>query len=333
VTEIGQSARTWAPNDSGETCKLCGAAYERIWSVKERRFGSEETFHVGECARCPALILTDPPDDPGRYYPADYPSFTNPHGTNWRAPIRRVRNRALLGRRGLLADLTQRLRPHAATPFLRRTGTTSDSRILDVGSGAGLLLDDLADAGFRHLVGVDRFIPQAVEGRRYRVIKGTIEDVEGEFDLIMFHHSLEHMREQLAPLAAAARLLAPGGWLVIRLPVYPSAAWDTYHEHWFQLDVPRHEYIHSVDSLTRLVEETGLRFDGVEYDSTAQQFAGSEGYRLGLRLTATDRYFPRARMRDWARQAVEINRANRGDQGIFYFQKPLDGSRPNIADE
>lgn len=301
-------------------CTFCGSPYVRTWQVTERRFGTGDIFNVGECAECPALILLDPPEDPARYYPAHYPSFSVQRSA-WRRPVRALRNRLVLGRHGPVARLVSRIRPHTATRFLNRTGTTPRSRVLDVGSGAGALLGDLADAGFTHLVGVDAYIPVAIDRPGYRVIKGTLANVDGQFDLVMFHHSLEHIRDQREALAAAARVLVPDGWCVIRVPVFPSAAWDTYHEQWVQLDVPRHEYIHSVDSLVRLAREAGLTFGGVEYDSTVHQFAGSEGYRHGAKLRATDRHFPRGQLREWERQAREINAAGRGDQAIFYFRR------------
>lgn len=300
-------------------CSLCGSSYFRTWHVRERRFGSEDAFEVGECSRCPALILLNPPDDPGRYYPPEYPPFTA-RRRSWRAPIRRLRNRLLLGRRGPIRHLVDLVRPHPAARLLDRTGATPRSRVLDVGSGAGLLLEDLADAGFRHLVGVDRFIPQGIDGPRYRIVKGTLADIDEQFDLVMFHHSLEHMRNQVEALHEAVRVLAPGGWCVIRVPVFPSDAWDAYHDHWFQLDVPRHEYIHSVASLTRIARDAGLSLDGIEYDSTVHQFTGSESYRRGLTLRATDGYFPPAQLRRWASRVAEINARERGDQAVFYFR-------------
>lgn len=304
-------------------CPFCGSTYERVWQVRERQFGGDGTFLVGECGSCPALILLNPPKDPSTYYPAEYPAF-NVHKHRWRRPLRHLRNRLLLGRRGRMARLVGRFRPHAATRFLERTGATPESRVLDVGSGAGILLHDLADAGFRNLVGVDRFIPEPMHDPRHRVIKGTIDDIHEEFDLVMLHHSLEHMRDQRAALAGAARVLTPAGWCVIRVPVFPSAAWDAYHEHWFQLDMPRHEYIHSVGSLTTLAAEAGLVLDGVEYDSTAHQYAGSEGYKRGFKLQSTEHYFSKATMKQWAQHAMENNASGRGDQAIFYFRKPAE---------
>lgn len=97
-------------------------------------------------------------------------------------------------------------------------------------------------------------------------------------------------------------------------------AWDIYHEHWFQLDVPRHDYIHSVASLTRVATEAGFMLEGVEFDSSAHQFAVSEGFKLGLTVQAAIDHFPAQRMREWARLTREVHSAGRGNQAIFYFR-------------
>ena len=304
---------------SDHRCKLCGSAYVRTWRVPERGVGTNDLFEVGECAACPALTLLDPPADPSPYYPPAYSSFHVKRPV-WRKPQRWLRNRLLLGRRGLIPRLIAAARPHPATRYLDRTATTPASRVLDVGCGSGALLADLHGAGFKHVVGVDRYIPEGSEGSGYRVIKGSLDEIDGEFDLVMLHHSLEHMRDQRGALRQVARLLAPGGWCVIRVPVFPSLAWETYHEDWFQLDVPRHECIHSVDSLTRVAGEAGLSFDGVEYDSTVHQFSLSEGHRLGLSLHHTDDYFSDRQMDEWESLTRQVNAAGNGDQAIFYFR-------------
>ena len=87
----------------------------------------------------------------------------------------------------------------------------------------------------------------------------------------------------------------------------------------YSFRVPRHEYIHSVRSLTRIAQEAGLGLDGVEYDSTAHQFVLSEGYRLGLNLHHSHQ-FPAHQMQEWERLTREVNETGRGDQAIFYFR-------------
>ncbi len=46
---------------------------------------------------------------------------------------------------------------------LRPTGIIPGSRILDVGCGTGVLLYSLSNLGFRHLLGVDKFIDRDIQ--------------------------------------------------------------------------------------------------------------------------------------------------------------------------
>lgn len=61
-----------------------------------------------------------------------------------------------------------------------------------------------------------------------------------------------------------------------RLNGVDSHAWNHYREHWFQLDAPRHFYLHSLRSMQILCEKSDLRIDRVVYDSRESQFWASE---------------------------------------------------------
>jgi hypothetical protein len=108
----------------------------------------------------------------------------------------------------------------------------------------------------------------------------------------------------------------------VRIPTVSSEAWEEYREYWVQLDAPRHLYLHSVESLSRLARLVGLRVDKVTYDSTALQFEGSELYRRGgtLReLSAST--FTRRERREFSRRAKRLNATNRGDQAAFLLTR------------
>ena len=306
-------------SDVPHQCTFCGGLPAATWHATERRYRTGNPFTYSECGTCGALELLEPPEDLSEYYPADYPSFGAP-SERLRNPIRRLRNQLLLGRSGPVAQLVARARPHPAARWLSRTGTTRDSRILDVGSGSGTLLTDLGRVGFRHLTGVDRFIPADIDGPGFRVIKGTIADVDGQFELVMFHHSLEHIVEQRPTVNEVARLLAPRGWCLVRLPIVPSDAWSSYGVDWVQLDAPRHVVIHSIDSLTRLFGEVGLTLEATDYDSTGMQFAGSEAYRRGHKLEDVESVFTDAELRAFEDRARALNAEGRGDQVALYFR-------------
>jgi SAM-dependent methyltransferase len=301
-------------------CRICGAKHVNTISARDHRFDLGNEFHYGECGGCGALELLNPPADPALHYPDAYYAFTPVRRDSLTATIRGVRNRLVLTGSGPIAAGARWLKPHVANPWLARTRLTRTARVLDVGCGAGELLSDLAGAGFQSLTGVDRFIPASIERQGFRVVRGTVADIAGEFDLVVFNHSLEHMRDGAAALAKTAALLATDGWCLVRLPVVPNEAWESYRERWVQLDAPRHEVIHSVDSLRRLSAEAGLEIEAVEYDSTAFQFVGSELYRRSLPLEA-NHTFTRRELARFEARAIALNAAGRGDQACFYLRR------------
>ena len=99
-------------------------------------------------------------------------------------------------------------------------------RVLDVGSGPGYLLRLLAarapDAV--ELVGVDAAAPmvrvaqEATADPRVRFLSGTAEclpEPDGAFDLVVSTTSFDHWADQQAGLLECARVMAPGGCLVL----------------------------------------------------------------------------------------------------------------------
>jgi SAM-dependent methyltransferase len=106
-------------------------------------------------------------------------------------------------------------------------------RILDVGAGEGALLDSLASVG-REAVGLER------RSARPDVREEELSEIDGRFAAVVFWHSLEHLRDAGAALAHAARLLAPGGVVIVAMPNLDSLQARAFGERWFALDLPRH---------------------------------------------------------------------------------------------
>jgi SAM-dependent methyltransferase len=310
---------------SGDTivaCRICGDVLGEPFVAREMMFGFRDEFEYLSCPRCKAVQLRTVPGNMSRYYPDTYYAFTTGRRSGLRMQMRRLRHRLTLGTGGPLAWLAQRLKPHPAVAWIKRTRMTRDSRVLDVGSGSGFLLMDLHEAGFRSLTGVDPYLSTtASPAPGIRMVKGDVHDLEPAFDVVMFHHSLEHMTDQHGALAGAARLMADDGWCIVRVPIVSSYAWETYREHWVQLDPPRHIVLHSVESIKQLAAASGLRLVATEYDSSEFQFLGSELYRRDRPLSEIGEAFTRKERRAYRRQAARLNAEGRGDQAVFYFQK------------
>ncbi len=308
-------------------CAICGGETEPSVVATERMMGVGGEFCYDECRECGCVQLRNVPVSMGPYYSSGYYAFVAPEAPSaLRAIYRTVRDGLLFGRariaRALVATILPRLVMEPGE-WLARAGVGRESRILDVGCGFGALLRRLVDAGYRDVSGLDPFVSADLEYRgRLLVRRATLDQAHGSYDLIMFHHSFEHIEEQKKTMLSVARLLSPGGTCLIRVPTVSSSAWEEYKDRWVQLDAPRHLFLHSRASMERLATSAGLRVDQVVYDSTRFQFEGSELYRrdIPLREMAEHPISPLQRLRYSAR-ARRLNARQQGDQAAFYLRK------------
>jgi 2-polyprenyl-6-hydroxyphenyl methylase / 3-demethylubiquinone-9 3-methyltransferase len=94
-----------------------------------------------------------------------------------------------------------------------------DAVLVDLGCGGGLMGPHVAPLGYRH-VGVDIGLPGLALAREYglRPVAGSVLAVplaDGCADVVLACEILEHVEDDVAVLAECARLLRPGGTLVI----------------------------------------------------------------------------------------------------------------------
>lgn len=315
-------------------CRICGnESGNKLHRLREMMFGRRQAFDYLECASCGCLQIIDIPASMSEYYPPGYYAFTAiPPRSRLLKFLLKLRNEYALSGRGLLGGLLHRYAPpKLPLASLARLDLGHDARILDVGCGRGLLLEALAELGFRNLIAADPFLPNDVKrASRVEFRKATIHEITGEFDVIMFHHAFEHISDPGPTLKAVERLLAPGGRCVIRIPTVSSYAWEHYKTDWVQLDVPRHFYIYSVESMRILADQAGLELERVVYDSSAFQFWASEQYAADIPLVDSRSYsvspsssrFTGKQIAAFEKRAAELNRIQRGDQAAFYLRKP-----------
>ncbi|AGY60474.1 class I SAM-dependent methyltransferase [Gloeobacter kilaueensis] len=316
-------------------CRICGSEdCAATFAAKEMMYGMREEFDYFECGGCGCLQLADIPQDLSRYYSGGYYSlqpaeFVEDHPAV--AFFKKQRVRYYLNRRHWLGYIVSRIaRNDEFRHWLPNLPLDFHSKILDVGCGNGQLLFGLYKSGFRNLTGIDPFIDgDRVYRSGLRIYKKQLSSVTEPFDFVMFNHSFEHMPEQQTVLKQVHRILEKDQFLLLRIPVASSYAWQHYREKWVQLDAPRHLYLHTQKSIEQLAAVSGFDLMQVTYDSTDFQFWGSEQYLRDIPLTASNSYqenpersiFSKEQINDFRKRAAELNKLGLGDSACFYLRK------------
>jgi SAM-dependent methyltransferase len=339
----------------GDICPACASASRgHVLAVRENMFGAAEDFDYSECAECGSLALISVPEDMTSYYPTSYYSVDLNPEKALGAPGVRQFARLVIGSelwgRGLVSGTAAAVIPRrqlrtlvSVLRSIRRAGLVKgkETRVLDIGCGSGMLVFALGLAGVQNVTGIDPFLSAERElstGGRLR--RQDLCDVEGRYDLIMFHHSFEHLPDPAASLREAMKRLTPGGRILIRMPTSSSHAFETYGAAWVQLDAPRHLVVFSRRGLGSLCERAGGTVTSVHDDSTGFQFWGSEQCGRGIPLmdarsvfvSPREAPFTKAQLRGWERQAVALNQAGRGDQAAWVIAPQSTGVGPAAPD-
>lgn len=316
-------------------CSLCGnKSNNQLFTAKEQMFGMGDRFTYLECHACGVLHRLEPLPNAEDYYPKNYYSYrlNQQHGLK-----ARLERQIKIMRAGILTGKTEGWRrkllkrfPNPGIDALLRIPLNTDSRILDFGCGNGALLYDMQEQGFTNLLGADPYLDADIQYKNgLKVLKRELHQIEGVFDLIMLHHVFEHIDSPLNFLQEAAKHLAPGAILLIRIPMADSLAWETYRQNWVQLDAPRHVYLHTQKSMSLLAGKAGLHISKVVHDGNYFQFWGSEQYQKGYPLSTNPEdplipktgLFTQAELKEMHQKATALNQAGRSDQAAFYLVK------------
>ncbi len=194
------------------------------------------------------------------YYPDDYAS----HG------------KLVQQEHGIFRRLDKRYGPwkrlHAVERF------QPGGRMLEVGSGTGLFLEEALRSGRWEVVGVEPSEHAASYTRQHlgvEVVQDLFSDADfqpdcdASFDVIAFWNVFEHLYHPMADLRKAYRLLRPGGWLVIGLPNVEGWEQRIFGKYWVGWDQPRHLYLFPQLSLRAILEKEGFRYETARCLSTS----------------------------------------------------------------
>ncbi len=246
MTAIEQQAR---PVEMEETpCEICGSDERRLVAWRpDLMLGGDRLFYMHECRGCGVLYQhpRPAPDAMEAFYPPEYQPYTPKlEAEGW---LRRLDRRYGL-----------RKRCHAVTRRVPR------GRLLDVGCATGDFLDEMRRVPGWSVVGIE---PGAAAARYARlqqgldVVEGTLNDspfADRTFDAVTVWDVLEHVYDPRAVIRSLARLLRPGGVLVINYHNLRAIDRRLFGRFWCGYELPRHLYLFPDQLLGSLLAEHGL---------------------------------------------------------------------------
>ena len=319
-------------------CSYCNnEAGNTIIAAKELLLGIGGNFDYNYCSECKGLELLNIPADMAKYYPQqDYYSFKTNEGNlenvnSFANKIRKAKASYLLFNQksfiGAITSIGYKMPDYYQ--WLKKSNVNFDSEILDVGCGSGDLLFKIRKLGFRKLTGIDPFISNDNIGKEVSLLKKTIFDLRSQYDLVMSHHSFEHMEGPQSHLIQLAKLVKDNGTILIRTPVTNSYCWEKYGVYWAALDAPRHINIQSHRSMEILAKNAGLIITDLWHDASSFQFWGSEEYLKGINSTSersvwktkTNSTFTKEELDKFKKEIAKLNEEKLGGEACFVMKK------------
>jgi SAM-dependent methyltransferase len=225
-----------AVTDTTHTCWICGGP-----AAPDGRYAG---LPLVRCRSCGFLFApVSSADELHRLYTTEY-FDAYPGGTPYDAD-----------------ELQRRHEAAVRLQWLRRYA--QGGRLLEIGSASGWFLAQARDAGFE-VQGVEpaaEVAAAAAERWSVPVQAATAETAalpDGELDVIVAWHVLEHIAMPAGVLERLRGALRPGGLLMIEVPNVASAASRAQGPAWFHLDLAHHVGHYAPATLSDLLARAGF---------------------------------------------------------------------------
>lgn len=135
---------------------------------------------------------------------------------------------------------------------------------LDIGCGSGERVWFMKKSGLPSVSGLDKFDNLPANSPKEKTItfiksETTRFKPKKKFELVSLFHVLEHIPNVRYVLDHIYRyVLHDGGYMVIQVPNYNSLERKCFGKKWFGLDVPRHVWHFTPETLTYVLNQSGF---------------------------------------------------------------------------
>jgi len=271
-------------------CEVCGSGqHQLLFEGRDRIFGIPEVFKIVKCSECGLLFINPQPEPEAleKYYPKDYHESQLAH----------FRDYSWLRRKVLETYWGYPLGPGVSTrqkffqqlillPFKWRYRNSIHfvemGRLLDIGCGNGTELYKLKKMGWEtYGVEVNEEASERARSEGLSVFTGDLFKAnfpDQFFDVVRMSFVLEHLPNPRETLVEIKRILNPHGRIYISIQNTKSLNYWLFGERWFSLDVPRHLFSFSTETIKRLTSSLELKVRTIRFDSGTRTFLASLQY-------------------------------------------------------
>lgn len=277
-------------------CEVCGSNQHKfLFQGWDRIFGIPGEFNLVQCEECGLLFVNPQPGGEvlKKHYPQAYytPRAPQYQEYSW------LRKRALeeyfgYGERSHSSKVISLFRKMVLWPLKVRYRNSipfiPNGRLLDIGCGNGTELYKLKKMGWEtYGVEMDEEASKRARSEGGSVFTGDL--FEANFPDHFFHavrmsFVLEHLSNPRETLMEVKRILQPHGRIYISIQNARSFNFWLFRGRWFSLDVPRHLFSFSPETIGRLMFSMNLEIKTIRYSSGTRTFLASLQHWLNDRL-------------------------------------------------
>ncbi len=220
-------------------------------------------FNIVKCKSCGLVYLNPrpPQNEIHKYYPKFYYAYTSSKEEKYK--LRKIIRVCVIRGRSAGAGIFNKLLFHCLKNKVKYLLVKPVGRFLDVGCGIGSLVKSMQEIGWESR-GVEissNAIKIAKNGGLNVYLGDLIQQgfPSNFFDLINMDNVLEHVHNPLQVLTEVSRILKNNGRFYCSVPNFDSFQNRNFGKYWRALDVPRHLYFFTPNTLSILFEKSSLR--------------------------------------------------------------------------
>ena len=248
-------------------CAICNSNdYKIILTSRDQRSDlKDKEFSLVRCKKCQLVYINPRPtkNEINKFYPENY------YNTRFNFLEK------------IIDYLIVKIAAHNFKNFNKK------GRLLDLGCGAGNFLLEMKKMGFKTTgVDISKNAREIASGKGLIILQGELKDQKfpnNYFDIITLWHVFEHLLDPSSIIQEIYRIMKKDGILLIETPNIDRLSLLLFKKHCFHLDLPRHLYHWSLDTLTKILEKNGFKVFRSDFFSLAFPLTLFHSFRNLLR--------------------------------------------------